>query len=251
MVTPAFAILIADDNELNRWLLQEQLLQWTTDITAAKDGQEAWQLLQAKQYDLIFLDMNMPFLNGIELIERVRTGETPNRATPAIAVTAHAQERQHIALIAAGFDECLIKPVLLKHLKPIIEQCLAVTSRGNFEYYAAQLVKKTESNRELSLRLLDRLLAEVPAQLLCTELAIQHADLDKAWQLSHQLHGTFCFYGFADFLPAATSLEQCLLDNDISAASLQLQSIRERFSALSDNRAAISAAVASDATKDL
>jgi CheY-like chemotaxis protein/HPt (histidine-containing phosphotransfer) domain-containing protein len=250
MTAQIFSVLIADDNELNLWLLCEQLRHWTTNITAAKDGREAWQLLQTQEYSLIFLDMNMPFWNGLELIEKIRNGDTLNRSTPAIAVTAHVHSEQHQLLIGAGFNDCLVKPVLLQHLRPAMEQWRDAAN-ANPEYYAGQIIKKTEFDHKLSRRLLNKLFEEVPEYLLGIDQALHEQDYHQAWQISHKLHGTFSFYGFADFLPTADRLEECLLKKDGAAANRQLRAIQERFSSLLNNKAAILARVAAEATKDL
>lgn len=249
MTAQDFSVLIADDNELNRWLLCEQLRQWTTNITAAQEGREAWRLLQAKKYSLIFLDVNMPFLNGLDLIEKIKMDdEALNRFTPAIAVTAHTHDRQRQTLIAAGFNDCLVKPVLLQHVKQVMEQWQSST--GEPAYYAAQIAKKTEFNLELSQLLLNKLFLDVPELLLGIAKTLQPPDCQQAWQIAHKLHGTFCFYSFADFLPMMENLEQCLLNSDIQAANTQLCEIQKKFSALLNNKAVILANIA-DGMSDL
>lgn len=248
MTAQEFSALIADDNELNRWLLCEQLQHWTMDITAVKDGHEAWQSLQTQTYSLIFLDLNMPFLSGLELMEKLRTSETLNRLTPAIAVTAHAHSQQHQALIAAGFNDILVKPILLRSLKRIIEQWQPL-SNIRPEYYAAQIIKKTEFNHELSQQMLNKLFDDVPENLREIDRAIQALDYQQARQIAHKLHGTFCFYGFADFLALADRLEQCLLNNDTMART-HFQAIKERFGALLNDKAAVLACVVAEAAQD-
>lgn len=248
MTARDFSVLIADDNELNLWLLCEQLRQWTVNITAAKDGREAWRLLQSQEYSLLFLDMNMPFWSGLELIEKIRTGNTPNLSTPAIAVTAHVHSQQHQTLIAAGFNDCLVKPILLQHLRSVMEQWRH-TSNASPEYYAGQIVKKTEFDRDLSRRLLNKLFDDVPKYLLDINQALEEPDYERAWQIAHKLQGTFSFYGFADFLPMADKMEQCLLKKN-GVAIRQLRAIQEKFSSLLDDRAEILAHVTAEAAKD-
>jgi two-component system sensor histidine kinase BarA len=250
MTAQEFSVLIADDNELNRWLLCEQLRQWTTNIAAANDGQEALQLLQTQQYSLIFLDVNMPFLNGLDLIEKIRTEQTLNSLTPTIAVTAHTQSQQRQALIAAGFNDCLVKPVLLQHLKQIIQKWRILATNEAPKYYAEQIVRKTEFNQELSQLLLNKLFDEVPECLLNIADALKQPDYGQAWQIAHKLHGTFSFYGFADFLPMAETLEHHLLNREAAPANTQLLAIQEKFSGLLNNKSAILANVASTASQD-
>ena len=125
MILTELSILIADDNEMNRWLLAEQLSVWSNDVALACDGLEAWNLLQDRQYSMVFLDVNMPGLNGFELVKKART-ESPNRLTPIIAVTAHVQTHQRYLLIEDGFNECLIKPIVLADLQHVISRACSV-----------------------------------------------------------------------------------------------------------------------------
>ncbi len=244
MAAQDLSVLIADDNELNRWLLCEQLQQWATDITAAKDGKEAWQLLQSRTYSLMFLDLNMPFLNGLELIKKLRTSKTANQATPAIAITAHADDRQHQMVITAGFNDILVKPILLQALKQVIEQWRPLSNPGP-AFYADQIIKKTEFNHELSKQLLNKLFEDVPKNLREIDQTLRSSNYQQAWQVAHKLHGTFCFYGFADFLPLIDKLEQCLLNND-AMAEAQLLAITERFNTLLNDKTAILARVVTE-----
>ena len=244
MAAQNFPVLIADDNELNRWLFCEQLQQWTTDITAAKEGREAWQLLEDRKYSLIFLDLNMPFFNGLDLIKKIRATEAPNQLTPVIAVTAHTYGQQRQTLIDCGFNDCLFKPILLYHIMQVIEQWLLFSAKEpSPAYYAEQVVKKTEDNRELSRCLLNKLFSEVPTYLRDIAQAQQQLDFQQAWQIAHKLQGTFCFYGFEDFLVMAENLAEKLLNKDARAASVQLQAIELKFSTLSNHRHAILANV--------
>ncbi|MBD9358008.1 response regulator [Methylomonas albis] len=223
-MTNDFSILIADDNEINLWLLREQLEHWTMDIALANNGREAWQQLQQRRYDLIFLDVNMPFLSGFDVAEKLRGTENCNRQTPAIAVTAHAQNQQRERAIEAGFNECLVKPLRLFHL----EQLLARWRQHgavNAEYYAGQILTKAQHDRPLSQSLMSKLFAQLPSLMSDIEQALDCGLLQQAWEINHKLHGTFCFYDFADCLAVVQSLQTALEQADEDKA-------RQRFSAL-------------------
>lgn len=230
METQHFTVLIADDNELNRWVLREQLAHWTQNITEAKDGRDAWQLLQNHCYRLIFLDMNMPYFNGLTLIEKIRLEENPNRSTSVIAVTAHSDNQLSQKVLAAGFNAYLVKPVSLKHLRPIVESGFSTTEAP--AYYAKQAIEKIAFNHDVCRQLLEKLFTEVPQQLNDIEQSLQQADFEIALLTAHKLHGTFSFYGFADFLPNAAGLERELLSRNAAAANAQLQTLCRRFSSL-------------------
>ncbi|QPK63344.1 response regulator [Methylomonas sp. LL1] len=230
----ALSILVADDNEMNRWLLAEQLQQWSTDVVSASDGREAWELLRNNRYSLVFLDVNMPFMNGFELVKKARA-ESVNHLTPIIAVTAHIQIHQRHLLVADGFNECLIKPIVLADLLRVIERWCATENGENGGYYANAILEKTEHNRSLGRVFLQKLLQDTPAQLADLQRALQMQQCQQAWTIAHKLHGTFCFYGFADFRALAEKLEQCLRETDLSMAMQQFDLLNAKFAELRHN----------------
>lgn len=126
---PDWRILVAEDQEDSRLFLTEMLTQIGFQVRFAKDGQEAVQLWQAWQPHLIWMDMRMPILDGLEATRQIRTLERENSLAPCkiIALTAHAFEEEKSHFLAIGCDDFLSKPVtetalldkLSKHLKVI------------------------------------------------------------------------------------------------------------------------------------
>lgn len=232
-MTNDFSILIADDNEINLWLLREQLEHWTTNVTSAKDGREAWQLLQQRAYSLIFLDVNMPFLSGFDVVEKLRATDGFNQQTPAIAVTAHAQNQQRQLAIEAGFNECLVKPLRLSDL----EQALRPWRQNSHaDYYAGQILHKTGDNRQLSQTLLSKLFAELPLLQAEIEQSLQNGMFQQAWELVHKLHGTLCFYDFADCLMLVENLQNMLVQRDAQQARQQFNALKIKLNWLLDHQ---------------
>ncbi|MCK9609402.1 MAG: response regulator [Methylomonas sp.] len=217
MILTDLSILIADDNEMNRWLLAEQLGCWSNDITLAVDGREAWYFLQQQKYALVFLDVNMPGLTGFELVKKVRAGSA-NELSQVIAITAHVQSHQKHLLIADGFNDCLIKPIVLADLQRIISTWRAPTSGLDSQYYANSVLEKVDSNRELGRQFLQKLFNELPVQLVKLEQALLGQSAELALDVAHKLHGSFCFYGFNDFRVIASRLEESLIEGEITEA---------------------------------
>ncbi|OQW71197.1 MAG: hypothetical protein BVN35_17015 [Proteobacteria bacterium ST_bin11] len=237
-MTNEFSILIADDNEINLWLLREQLERWTMRITSAKDGREAWQLLQERRYDFIFLDVNMPFLSGFDVAEKLRGSENYNRQTPAVAVTAHAQNQQQERAIAAGFNECLVKPIRLSHLEQLLARWRQQEA-VNPEYYAAQILGKAQDNKQLSRIMMINLFAQLPSLIFTIEQALSNGLLKDAWEINHKLHGTFCLYDFADCLIAVQSLQYALEQADAELVQRQFSNLKTKLTCLLDNQAQV------------
>jgi two-component system sensor histidine kinase BarA len=215
----SFSIFIADDNEINRLLLKSQLELHCKNITLANDGKAALSCLQKNKYDLILLDLQMPYFTGQELIKIIKQPDSTNKDSPVIAITAHAQSQQRKTLIEAGFDECLIKPVLLEQLFEILDLWLPKED-SNLDYqsgmndYVAILLDKTAGNSELTLNLFSTLFSELQEQSDAIEQALRENELSVAEEITHKLHGSVSFCGFTDLQACARTLEVSLSQKD-------------------------------------
>lgn len=104
-------ILVADDDEHNRILLENILGGWITDFVIVKDGQQAIDLLHKKRFDLALIDIHMPHKNGIDVVQYVRShSKGVNFKTPIVFMTANVFKKDLNLYIKAGFDDYLIKP---------------------------------------------------------------------------------------------------------------------------------------------
>lgn len=215
-----FSILIADDNSINRLLFVHQLQDHCEQITATKDGIEALNYLKSERFNLVFLDLQMPGHNGFELIETIRHTENPNKDTPIIAVTAHALPNQCKDIIALGFDECLIKPILSEQLEEIVALWRpnapreASSDSSKQAGYAQQLLAKTDYDRDLALTILNKLCEELPQQLNTIQNALRHRQWQQALSITHKLHGSVSFCGLTDIRQLALTLERNLISKD-------------------------------------
>jgi len=103
--------LVVDDNEINRMILVDMLQDSGFTVDEAADGFEAITSISKQGFDVIFLDISMPGIDGIETLKRIRNLDVAWRNVPAIAVTAHAARKDHDAINQAPFADLLVKPV--------------------------------------------------------------------------------------------------------------------------------------------
>ena len=112
------SILAADDNRTNQMILSIMLGQLGARVTLANDGLDALEKSREERFDLMILDISMPGMDGVTLLNTIRCEE--NRAglkhTPAFAFTANAMSHQVESYLQAGFDACLTKPLKLERL---------------------------------------------------------------------------------------------------------------------------------------
>ncbi|TDP73293.1 PAS domain-containing protein [Roseateles toxinivorans] len=111
-------VLLAEDNLVNRLVVQAVLERLGGSLTLAEDGAQAWQLLQHRRFDLVLMDIQMPRLDGVEVLARRRALEAAQGLPPArvIAMTAHAMQGDRERFLASGFDAYLSKPFSIEQL---------------------------------------------------------------------------------------------------------------------------------------
>ena len=117
-------ILLAEDNQANIDTMSGYLESRGYRLMLAKDGQQAIDYAKSQPPDLIVMDIQMPVLDGLEAMRRIREN-TQLVHIPIIALTALAMPSDRETCLAAGADEYLTKPVKLKQLAIAIQQLLA------------------------------------------------------------------------------------------------------------------------------
>ncbi len=112
-------VLVAEDNPVNQVTLRGQLESLGCEVTVADDGEEALALWDISPHDLVLTDVNMPYLNGYELAERLRAEGV---ACPIVGVTANAMLDEENRCLDAGMNAWLVKPIQLRTLVRTLEK---------------------------------------------------------------------------------------------------------------------------------
>lgn len=122
---PDAHILVVDDNEMNRRVMQHLLKRTKVNITEAASGIEAVEKSRSRRFDIIFMDHMMPGMDGIEALHRIRgDADNPSSAVPIIALTANAVIGAKEMYFSEGFDGFLSKPVESKRLEKLVKKLL-------------------------------------------------------------------------------------------------------------------------------
>ena len=122
----AYNIMIVDDSLTARTFIARTLeisgieLQ---QVFQARNGQEALDLLQREWVDIVFVDINMPVMNGVELVRRMRASEVL-KSVPVIVISTDRSAQRMNALNAAGVQAYLTKPITPEELKATVERFL-------------------------------------------------------------------------------------------------------------------------------
>lgn len=114
-------ILLIEDNIMNRELVKDILELENYSITAAANGKDALDVLEKESFDLILTDINLPKLDGLELIKIIRES---GRSVSVIALTSDLGTRDGLTFQEVGFDDFIQKPFKIKEFRDTIKSYL-------------------------------------------------------------------------------------------------------------------------------
>jgi CheY-like chemotaxis protein len=121
--TTPLKILLAEDNLTNQKIIKKIICSLSHECHVANNGLEAFKNSQKNEYDLIFMDLMMPVMGGIDSARKIRRDEKSlNRRTPIVALTASVDTETRASVEKAGMDEFVSKPVTLQRIAQVINK---------------------------------------------------------------------------------------------------------------------------------
>lgn len=119
---PNFSILYAEDEDAVRDSMLLILNRFTGDITAATNGLEAWEAYQKRPFSIVITDLQMPKMNGVELIEKIQTAFCYQ---PIIIISAFHEDSRFNAIVDSGTLYLLTKPLVLSDFLSALQSIVA------------------------------------------------------------------------------------------------------------------------------
>lgn len=245
-------ILCVDDNEANLKLIAELLSEYNVKTTLAINGKEAVIATKREEFDLIFMDIQMPEMDGIEATRHIRKQKSQRTRVPIIALTAHAMKGEKEKLLNEGMDDYLTKPISQTQLEKTIrrwtrKQLVSIITNqndsimaDNNEHIAESHSTKIESmgtnkssnktniiDWQLSLKvanqkvdlaqdMLSMLVKSFDQARLEIVSAFNDENLEELLQQIHKLHGATAYCGVPMLKQTAFEYETDLKQNGIN-----------------------------------
>ncbi|MFO1188038.1 MAG: ATP-binding protein [Alphaproteobacteria bacterium] len=132
--TPAsgrrLSVLVAEDNRTNRTVVAKMLERAGHDVHLVENGEQALDALDARSFDVVLMDVNMPVLNGLEAAKMYRVTNLGGPVVPLIALTADATPQTRALCRDAGFEGYLTKPISAARLIEVIDQVVSANNAG-------------------------------------------------------------------------------------------------------------------------
>ncbi|WP_449286326.1 ATP-binding protein [Marinobacter sp. PE14] len=256
-------VLAVDDNDANLKLVMTLLEDCQLDAESASSGFEALSKARQKPFDLVFMDLQMPGMDGVETTARLREMDTGNHRTPIIALTAHALADEQERLTKQGFDGYMPKPISSGQLNDIIHEytgyvCPKSGSDGRLPVPEVRDTRRAlrpstrkmqqdcvsvDESIQLAAGKAD--LAEELFSMLLEQVHVDRGRIAELWandnmdellECVHKLHGATRYCGVPELRAAANHLETAIKCSapDLEHQKDQLISAIERLQIWSD-----------------
>ena len=218
------SVLIVEDNDTSRFVLNEMLLKDGHDVVATTNGTDAVDVALLRRFDLILMDINMPGIDGIEATRQIRSGGGASANSRIIALTAHYRPEDNDRFGAIEIDGICTKPLRRKALREIlaggpVRNRLNGTARGVDKKVLDQLCAVLPATN-LS-RVLDEFVAE--GQAFVDGLAAARLGAPDGFANAlHQFAGSAATFGAIALQSALCRAEMAVLSGDQSGADRAL-----------------------------
>jgi two-component system, sensor histidine kinase and response regulator len=256
----AYKILIVDDSPITQMVLKKTIAMTSVPVQeyfVAGDGRQALDLLDRHSFDLIFMDMQMPVMNGYEATEALRhKGIT----TPVMALTANAMKSDEEKCLKAGCDDYLCKPIGQKKLHEVLAKYLVAapaetdtTTENQADHSPQEITINPDSPPQdnKTKNIIDRhalmdicdddeVLTEIAASI-CQDApqsmqmilaAIRREDFDNLQLYAHRMKGTTATIGANTLSKITARLEQAGRDKNLDVAQSLIKQIQTQVEGL-------------------
>ena len=178
-------IVAIDNDKVLLLMLKEMYAQEGIHCDTCTDVAELMEMIRRKEYSLLLTDLNMPDINGFELLELLRTSNVGNSRIIPIIVTTASGSCNREELLERGFSDCLLKPFSISELMEVSDKCAMKGKQNEKPDFSSLLSYGNESV------MLDKLIAETEKEMQSVRDAEQRKDFQELDALTHHLHSSW------------------------------------------------------------
>ena len=230
-------ILLAEDNVVNQKVAVRQLQKLGYRADTVANGREAIEALSRIPYDLVFIDCQMPEMDGYEATVEIRRSEFGPKHTPIVAMTAHAMDGDREKCIDAGMDDYITKPVKMEELSRVLNLFLVSVEKESQrtlidnpspidvdQMHDAMGDEPSEFSEILALYL-----EGMSKNLRQLEIALTSGDRDEIESLAHNCAGTSANCGMTAVVSPLRELEDVAREGHLAIAPPALARAKKEF----------------------
>lgn len=237
-VAAGLHILLAEDNVVNQRLAEKLMRQRGHQVSIAENGLQALTAWQQGRYDLIFMDIMMPELDGIETTHRIRELERERGShVPIIAMTANATEGDRKKCLEAGMDGYVSKPIVAEQLDaemarvlggpvPQVPDGAGPAMDGTHVYDRATALARLEHDETPHAELIALLVQYAPQHLQEIEASRDAADWPRLARVAHTLKGLLATFSATPAHAAAAALEDAARQAEVEVIPVCVERVQ-------------------------
>lgn len=225
-------VLIVEDNVINQGLMAQVMKDWGIVNSIASNGKEAIQILSETSFDLVFMDIQMPEMDGYTAATQIR--QNLKLEIPIVAMTAHAMTGEREKCISAGMNEHIAKPIRINELKELLSRLLKTThsdqfpvdnrSESQFKVIDLSYMKEIGGGDSQYERLVtEQFLTLVPSQIVALREALANRNYVEMKRIAHSLKTSVSIMGVDVLLQDELDL---LEDKDAETMQLEEKILR-------------------------
>jgi signal transduction histidine kinase/DNA-binding response OmpR family regulator len=245
--TSTLRVLLAEDNPINQRVAQRLLERLGYQADIANNGREVLERLEQTPYDVIFMDVQMPEMDGLEASRAVCARWPTGKRPRIIAMTAEAMQGDREKCLAAGMDDYLIKPVTLAQLAEALAKCQPVakqaTAVGTVERKDAASGDALDHNVLAQLRediggaevlrdVIITFLAQTPSTLATLRDVAGRGDAAGIRRAAHMIKGTSATLGALALADHCAEMERLAGSGDVTDAASRAAATEELYRSL-------------------
>ena len=254
-------ILVAEDNTVNQKVVQGMLRKFGVYIDFAVDGEEAISALEQRPYDLVFMDCQMPVLDGFDATRQIRDpySGVKDHTIPIVAMTANAMQGDREHCIASGMNDYVSKPINFSKIQQMLEQWLPehCLQQGSMEEIISQqttgsvsddenkMQKITEpvfdrvamrerlmGDEELISSVAEVFLTDMPTQIDLLRSLVATNDMEQIAGMAHRIKGASANVGGMALSALALKIEQAGKSGNLEVIQLCMPELEQCYAQL-------------------
>ena len=225
-------ILVAEDNPVNQTIALRTLEKLGHLPKVAANGREALAALQRESFDVVFMDVQMPEMDGLAATRAIREEERRSgRHLPIIAMTAHAMKGDKERCLGAGMDAYVSKPVSTIEIQKAIAQALhlprdpaqSLSSSSSKQCWdRSKTMERLGGDEDLLREVVQIFLEETPKLMSTLQQGIENANPEIIERAAHSLKGQLGYLGLDEVAKLARELEEAGRRKELSRAAAML-----------------------------
>ena len=178
-------VIAIDNDEVLLLMLKEMYVQEGIHCDTCTNAAGLMEMIRKKKYNLLLTDLNMPDINGFELLELLRTSNVGNAKTIPVVVTTASGSCSKEELIGRGFADCLLKPFSISELMEVSDKCAMNVAQNEKPDFSSLLSYGNEAV------MLEKLITETEKEMQAIREAEQQKDLQELDALTHHLRSSW------------------------------------------------------------